>query len=290
MAVARAVDEGTLEKVIYNLLGGELRHVLVCTTVIESGVDSAHGELVVDRATCWGWASSTSCGAGWAGPQRAYAYLFHPRWTRCFPSSRYERLRTIGDATRVQDRPAGDSGGRATCWAGTSRPRRRQSMSDELGGSRVEKADHIEALLRPATPHTCRPPTWPPIRLRRPTATSRGAYTEEDDDVRTEWEDRFGPLRRTAPCSDVARRWVDAAPSDDCAPSSPATGMGRSPDERASVKLSPMALGGGARYGGWPRGRLPGRPAPAAGAGGSSRRGTDYAPGAGPCSPSSCAD
>jgi transcription-repair coupling factor (superfamily II helicase) len=68
---------------------------------------------------------------------------------------------------------------------------------------------------------------------------------EQVDDVRTEWEDRFGPLPAPAAALlDVARLRVECLRLGitDLAVSVPRTGMGRSPNQRASVKLSPLTL------------------------------------------------
>ena len=85
--------------------------VLVCTTIIESGIDMPTvNTLVVDRADLLGLGQLHQLRGrvGRAG-QRAYAYLFHPR-DRSLTEEAYERLKTIGEATelglRVQDRHA----------------------------------------------------------------------------------------------------------------------------------------------------------------------------------------
>ena len=76
---ARSDGRGSLEKVVIDFWEGEY-DVLVCTTIIESGIDMPTvNTLVVDRAELLGWASSTDQGPTWAGrASRAYAYLFHP--------------------------------------------------------------------------------------------------------------------------------------------------------------------------------------------------------------------
>ena len=81
VAVAHGqMDEGSLEQIVFDFWEG--RHdVLVCTTIIESGIDMPTvNTLVVDRADLLGLGQLHQLRGrvGRAG-QRAYAYLFHPR-------------------------------------------------------------------------------------------------------------------------------------------------------------------------------------------------------------------
>ena len=98
VAVAHGqMDEGTLEKVVLDFWEGSY-DVLVCTTIIESGIDMPTvNTLVVDRADLLGLGQLHQLRGrvGRAG-QRAYAYLFHPV-DRVLSEQAYERLRTIGD-------------------------------------------------------------------------------------------------------------------------------------------------------------------------------------------------
>ena len=76
--------------------------MLVCTTIIESGIDMPTvNTLVVDRADLLGLGQLHQLRGrvGRAG-QRAYAYLFHPR-DRVLSEQAYERLRTIGEHTEL---------------------------------------------------------------------------------------------------------------------------------------------------------------------------------------------
>src|ERR1700722_12948165 len=95
------MDEGTLEEVVYAF--SEKEHdVLVCTTIIESGIDMPTvNTLVVDRADLLGLGQLHQLRGrvGRAG-SRAYAYLFHPR-DRVLSETAYERLRTIGEHTEL---------------------------------------------------------------------------------------------------------------------------------------------------------------------------------------------
>ncbi len=102
VAVAHGqMDEGTLERVVLDFWEGAY-DVLVCTTIIESGIDMPTvNTLVVDRAELLGLGQLHQLRGrvGRAG-QRAYAYLFHPA-DRVLSEQAYERLRTIGDHTEL---------------------------------------------------------------------------------------------------------------------------------------------------------------------------------------------
>jgi transcription-repair coupling factor (superfamily II helicase) len=95
------MDEGTLEQVVFDFW--EQRYdVLVCTTIIESGVDMPTvNTLVVDRADLLGLSQMYQLRGrvGRAG-QRAYAYLLVPR-DRRLSEEAYERLKTIGETTAL---------------------------------------------------------------------------------------------------------------------------------------------------------------------------------------------
>ncbi|HEX7131603.1 MAG TPA: transcription-repair coupling factor, partial [Iamia sp.] len=96
IAVAHGqMDEGTLEQVVYDFWEGRF-DVLVCTTIIESGIDMPTvNTLVVDRADRLGLGQLHQLRGrvGRAG-QRAYAYLFFPP-ERELTEQAYERLKTI---------------------------------------------------------------------------------------------------------------------------------------------------------------------------------------------------
>ena len=102
IAVAHGqMDEGSLEQVVLDFWEGEY-DVLVCTTIIESGIDMPTvNTLVVDRADMLGLGQLHQLRGrvGRAG-QRAYAYLFHPP-DQVLTDEAYERLKTIGEATEL---------------------------------------------------------------------------------------------------------------------------------------------------------------------------------------------
>jgi len=76
--------------------------VLVCTTIIESGIDMPTvNTLVIDRADMLGLGQLHQLRGrvGRAG-QRAYAYLMYPP-NHKLSEEAYERLRTIGEHTEL---------------------------------------------------------------------------------------------------------------------------------------------------------------------------------------------
>ena len=95
------MDEGTLEKVVLDFWEGDF-DVLVCTTIIESGIDMPSvNTLVVDRAELLGLGQLHQLrGRVGRSGQRAYAYLF-TRPDASLSEEAYERLKTIGEATEL---------------------------------------------------------------------------------------------------------------------------------------------------------------------------------------------
>ena len=95
------MDEATLERTVVDFWEGQF-DVLVCTTIIESGIDMpAVNTLVVEDAHRLGLGQLHQLrGRVGRGGQQAYAYLFHPR-DLVLREVAYERLRTIGEATEL---------------------------------------------------------------------------------------------------------------------------------------------------------------------------------------------
>jgi transcription-repair coupling factor (superfamily II helicase) len=93
------MDESLLERTVIDFWDGKF-DVLVCTTIIESGIDMpAVNTLVVEDAQRLGLGQLHQLRGrvGRAG-QQAYAYLFHPR-DQVLSEIAYERLKTIGEST-----------------------------------------------------------------------------------------------------------------------------------------------------------------------------------------------
>jgi transcription-repair coupling factor (superfamily II helicase) len=93
------MDESRLEQVVTAFWEGQF-DVLVCTTIVESGLDMPTvNTLVVDRADLLGLAQLYQLrGRVGRRGQRAYAYLLHPP-DRALSEEAYERLKTIGEYT-----------------------------------------------------------------------------------------------------------------------------------------------------------------------------------------------
>jgi transcription-repair coupling factor (superfamily II helicase) len=95
------MDESLLERTVVDFWDGKF-DVLVCTTIIESGIDMpAVNTLVVEDAQRLGLGQLHQLRGrvGRAG-QQAYAYLFHPR-DQVLSEIAYERLKTIGESTEL---------------------------------------------------------------------------------------------------------------------------------------------------------------------------------------------
>jgi transcription-repair coupling factor (superfamily II helicase) len=93
------MDEGRLERVVQKFWEHEF-DVLVCTTIVESGLDMPTvNTLVVDRADRLGLAQLYQLrGRVGRRGQRAYAYLLYPSDHKLSEEA-YERLKTIGEFT-----------------------------------------------------------------------------------------------------------------------------------------------------------------------------------------------
>jgi transcription-repair coupling factor (superfamily II helicase) len=260
VAVAHGqMDEGSLEKVVLDFWEGAY-DVLVCTTIIESGIDMPTvNTLVVDRADLLGLGQLHQLRGrvGRAG-QRAYAYLFHPV-DRVLSEQAYERLRTIGDHTELgsgfkialrdlQIRGAGNLLGRDQSGhiAAIGYDLYVQMVSEAVAELKGEvRPQPVELSLDlPDAAHL--PATYveaEDVRLEAYRRLTGVRTTEEIDDVRTEWEDRFGPLPAPAAALlEVARLRVECLRLGvtDLAVTAPRRGMGRT--ERATVKLAPLTL------------------------------------------------
>ena len=102
IAVAHGqMDEGTLERIMIDFWERRF-DVLVCTTIVESGIDlPSVNTLIVDRAERLGLGQLHQLrGRVGRSGQRAYAYLFHPS-DQVLSETAFERLRTIGDNTAL---------------------------------------------------------------------------------------------------------------------------------------------------------------------------------------------
>jgi transcription-repair coupling factor (superfamily II helicase) len=216
------MDEGSLEKVVLDFWEGEF-DVLVCTTIIESGIDMPTvNTLVVDRADRLGLGQLHQLRGrvGRAG-QRAYAYLFFPP-DKALSEEAYERLKTIGETTELgsgfkiamrdlEIRGAGNllGTGQTGHMAAVGYDLYCQMVNEavaELKGEPVREPAEIKLDL-PFDANL--PAVYVPKEELRLEAYRRLAAVTSDaevDDIRAEWVDRYGPVPETAEALlDVAR-------------------------------------------------------------------------------------
>ncbi len=211
VAVAHGqMDEGTLERVVLDFWEGRY-DVLVCTTIIESGIDMPTvNTLVVDRADMLGLGQLHQLRGrvGRAG-QRAYAYLFYPP-DRKLTEEAYERLRTIGEHTEL------GSGFKIAMRDLEIRGAGNLLGADQSGHIAAVGYDLYVQMVSEAVAElkgeALRPPAE--IRLDLPVTANlpQGYVGREDlrleayrrlatltthaevDDIAAEWADRYGPL------------------------------------------------------------------------------------------------
>jgi transcription-repair coupling factor (superfamily II helicase) len=203
------MDEGTLEQTVVDFWEGQY-DVLVCTTIIESGIDMPTvNTLVVDRADMLGLGQLHQLRGrvGRAG-QRAYAYLFHPV-DRVLSEDAYERLRTIGEATELgsgfkiamrdlEIRGAGNLLGENQSGhiAAVGYDLYCQMVTEavaELKGEEVREPAEVKLDL-PMDAHL--PPAYvgrEELRLEAYRRLAAVTTEAEVDDIRAEWVDRYGP-------------------------------------------------------------------------------------------------
>ena len=164
------MDEGTLEQVVLDFWEGEY-DVLVCTTIIESGIDMPTvNTLVVDRADLLGLGQLHQL-RGRVGPRRASGPTptCSTRRDRALTEEAYERLKTIGEATelgsgfKIAMRDLEIRGAGNLLGAEPVRPHRRRRLRPLLpdghrGGGRAEGRGGPRAGRGQARPARRRPP------------------------------------------------------------------------------------------------------------------------------------
>ncbi len=208
------MDEGSLEQIVMDFWQGQY-DVLVCTTIIESGIDMPTvNTLVVDGAHRLGLGQLHQLrGRVGRSGQRAYAYLFHPR-DQSLTEEAYERLRTIGEATELgsgfkiamrdlEIRGAGNllGEGQSGHIAAVGYDLYCQMVTEavaELKGEEVREPAEVK-LDVPVDAHL--PKDYvakEELRLEAYRRLANVTTTTEVDDIRAEWEDRYGPVPEPA--------------------------------------------------------------------------------------------
>jgi transcription-repair coupling factor (superfamily II helicase) len=211
IAVAHGqMDEGTLEQVVVDFWEGRF-DVLVCTTIIESGIDMPTvNTLVVERADLLGLGQMHQLrGRVGRSGQRAYAYLFHPA-DRTLSEEAYERLRTIGESTELgsgfriamrdlEIRGAGNLLGQAQSGhiAAVGYDLYCQMVTEAVGEMKGETPPTVPELNLDVPTDAFLPATYVAREDLRLEAYRRLAAVTDDAevlDIRAEWEDRYGPV------------------------------------------------------------------------------------------------
>jgi transcription-repair coupling factor (superfamily II helicase) len=204
------MDEGTLEKVVYEFWEGRY-DVLVCTTIIESGIDMPTvNTLLVDRADRLGLGQLHQLrGRVGRGGQRAYAYLMFPPDV-ALTEEAYERLRTIGEHTELgsgfkiamrdlEIRGAGnllgaDQSGHIAAVGYDLYVQMVSEAVAELKGEPLRPPAEIKLDL-PVNAHL--PVDYvarEDLRLEAYRRLATVTTHAEVEDIRNEWVDRYGPL------------------------------------------------------------------------------------------------
>jgi len=203
------MDEGVLERVVLDFADREF-DVLVCTTIVESGLDMPTvNTLVVDRADMLGLAQLYQLrGRVGRRGQRAYAYLLHPV-DRVLSEEAYERLKAIGEFTDLgsgfklalrdlEIRGAGNmlGGAQSGHIAAVGFDLYCELVTEAVGELKGEApVEPFEVVIDvPVDAHLPREyVARDDVRMeayRRLAAVTR---PEDVADVRSEWEDRYGP-------------------------------------------------------------------------------------------------
>jgi transcription-repair coupling factor (superfamily II helicase) len=216
IAVAHGqMDEALLEQTVIDFWEGKY-DVLVCTTIIESGIDMPTvNTLVVERADLLGLGQLHQLrGRVGRSGSRAYAYLFHPR-DRVLSEDAYERLKTIGEATELgsgfkiamrdlEIRGAGNLLGEAQSGhiAAVGYDLYCQLVTEAVAEMKGEEVPSVVPELKLDVPTNAFLPTdYVTKEESRLDAYRRLASITsivDVEDIRNEWLDRYGPLPQPA--------------------------------------------------------------------------------------------
>ena len=204
------MDEGSLETVVMDFADRKA-DVLVCTTIVESGIDlPSVNTLVVGRADLLGLGQLHQLrGRVGRSGQRAYAYLFHPT-DKVLSEQAYERLRTIGENTDLgsgfkiamrdlEIRGAGNLLGRDQSGhvAAVGYDLYVQLVAEAVAEARGQLAP-VPVTVSIDVPGEAHLPAGyvaqEDARLEAYRRLAGCATPAEVADVASEWEDRYGPL------------------------------------------------------------------------------------------------
>jgi transcription-repair coupling factor (superfamily II helicase) len=204
------MDEGTLEQVVLDFEEGRF-DVLVCTTIIETGIDMpAVNTLVVERAELLGLGQMHQLrGRVGRSGSRAYAYLFHPR-DKVLTEEAYERLKTIGETTDLgsgfkiamrdlEIRGAGNILGESQSGhiAAVGYDLYCQMVMEAVSEMKGEEVKAPAEIKLDVPSDAYLPTDYVTKESSRLEAYRRLAAVTTDsevEDIKTEWEDRYGPL------------------------------------------------------------------------------------------------
>ena len=209
------MDEGSLEQVVVDFWEGRF-DVLVCTTIIESGIDMPTvNTLVVERADLLGLGQMHQLrGRVGRSGSRAYAYLFHPPEARLSEEA-YERLKTIGEATELgsgfkiamrdlEIRGAGNLLGESQSGhiAAVGYDLYCQMVTEAVGEMKGEAPPKAASELKLDVPTDAFLPSdyvaKEELRLEAYRRLASVTSAAEVADIRAEWEDRYGPVPAAA--------------------------------------------------------------------------------------------
>ena len=208
------MDEATLEQVVIDFWEGRY-DVLVCTTIIESGIDMPTvNTLVVERSDLLGLGQLHQLrGRVGRSGQRAYAYLFHPQ-DRTLSEEAYERLRTIGESTELgsgfriamrdlEIRGAGNLLGAAQSGhiAAVGYDLYCQMVTEAVAEMRGETPEPVVELNLDVPADAFLPSDYisrEDLRLEAYRRIAAASSFSEVDDISSEWTDRYGPIPEPA--------------------------------------------------------------------------------------------
>ena len=216
------MDESLLEQVVYDFWEGNY-DVLVCTTIIETGIDMPTvNTLVVDRADRLGLGQLHQLrGRVGRSGQRAYAYLFYPPDVSLSEEA-HERLKTIGEHTELgsgfkiamrdlEIRGAGNilGGDQSGHISAVGYDLYSQMVIEAVGELKGETPKEPADIKIEVPVDANIPPDYiakEPLRLDAYRRLAVVTSQADVDDVANEWLDRYGPIPdRAKALLDVAR-------------------------------------------------------------------------------------